>query len=115
MLDEDKVRIACFLLGGDARRCRVMEKSMRPHTWKGFKAAFEAQFIPEAFREAKRVEFERLVQGSMPVFEYEQRFLELSEFCTHMIPNDDRKKRRFFDGLSDVIASGISEAAHPTF
>lgn len=32
-----------------------------------------------------------------------------------MISNDDRKKRRLLDGLSDAVASGISRAAHPTF
>ena len=39
--DEDRVRIAGFLLGGDARRWWVMEKSMGPHTWADFKVAFE--------------------------------------------------------------------------
>ena len=46
--------------------------------------------------------------------EYEK-FLELAEFCPYAIPNNDRNKKRFLDGLSNVIASGISEAAHPTF
>ena len=92
-----------------------MEKRMRFHTWADFKAAFEAHFVPEAFREAKRVEFEMLVQGSMSVAEYEKKFLELAKFCPYAIPNDDRKKKRFLDGLSNVIASSISEAAHLTF
>ena len=88
---------------------------MRFHTSTDFKTAFEAQFVPEAFKEAKRVEFEMLVQGSMFVVEYEKKFLELAEFCPYAIPNDDRKKKRFLDGLSNVIASSISEAAHLTF
>ena len=92
-----------------------MEKWLGHHTWEDFKAAFETQFVPEAFKEAKRVEFERLVQGNMTVAEYEKKFLELAEYCPYTIPNDDRKKKRFLDGLSDVIASGISGAAHPTF
>ena len=59
--DEDRVRIAGFLLGGDARKWWVMEKRLRHHTWEEFKAAFEDQFVPIAFKETKRVEFERLV------------------------------------------------------
>ena len=61
------------------------------------------------------MEFERLVQRSMSVAEYEKKILELLEFCPYLIPYDDKKKRRFLDGLSDVIASGISGATHPTF
>lgn len=35
-----------------------------------FKVAFDAQFYPKAFKEAKRVEFGGLVQRNMSVIEY---------------------------------------------
>ena len=53
------------------------------------------------------MEFERLVQGRMFVVEYEKKFLELLEFCPYLIPDDDKKERRFLDGCNDVILSGI--------
>ena len=113
--NEDEVRIASFLLGGEAHKWWVMERGMRPHTWKRFKIVFDAQFFPEAYKEAESVEFERLVQGSMFVAKYEKKFFELLEFCPYVILDDDKKMRRFLDGLSDVIASGIFGAAYPTF
>ena len=61
------------------------------------------------------MEFERLVQLSMLVAEYERKFLKLSKFCPYLILDDNKKERRFLDGLSDVIASEISGATHPTF
>ena len=53
------MRIAGFLLGGDAPKWWVMEKRLRHQTWEEFKPAFEDQFVPAAFKETKRVEFER--------------------------------------------------------
>lgn len=46
--------------------------------------------------------------------EYEKKFLELLEFFPYLIPNNVIKKRRFLNGLSDVIALGILRVAHPT-
>lgn len=51
-----------------------MKKSMGPHTSESFKEAFDVQYVPEAFREVKRVEFEKLVQGSMIVVKYKKNF-----------------------------------------
>ena len=79
--DEDRVRIAGFLLGGNARKWWAYERTRKRHTWAQFKVAFHTEFCPPAFVETKRLEFETLTQGSMTVSEYERRFRELSDFC----------------------------------
>ena len=73
--DEDRVRIARFLFGGNARKWWAYERTRKRHTWAQFKAAFHTEFCPPAFVETKRLEFETLIQGSMTVFEYERRFI----------------------------------------
>ncbi|KAF3454126.1 hypothetical protein FNV43_RR04573 [Rhamnella rubrinervis] len=65
--NEEKVKIAGLLLGRDARRWWVVERSMRQYAWESFKAAFNAQLCLKAYKEAKRMEFERLVEKSMIV------------------------------------------------
>ena len=45
-LDEDKVRIAGFLLGGSARKLWAYERTRRRHTWAQFKTAFHTEFCP---------------------------------------------------------------------
>lgn len=85
-----------------------MERGLRLHIYESFNIVFDAQSCSKSYKEAKRVKFERLVQGSISVVEYETMFLELLEFCPYLIPNEDKNKRRFLDELSDVIASGIS-------
>ena len=73
--NEDKVRIAGFLLGGSARKWWAYERTKRRHTWAQFKTAFQTEFCPLAFVETKRLEFETLTQRSMTVSEYERRFI----------------------------------------
>ena len=113
--DEDKVRIAGFLLGGNARKWWAYERTRKRHTWAQFKAAFHTEFCPPAFVETKRLEFETLTQGSMTVSEYERRFRELSDFCPNLVADEVNKKRRFLDGLVETIALSLSGSNHPTY
>ena len=113
--DEDRVRIAGFLLGGNARKWWAYERTRKRHTWAQFKAAFHTEFCPPAFVETKRLEFETLTQGSMIVSEYERRFRELSDFCPNLVADEVNKKRRFLDGLVETIALSLSGSDHPTY
>ena len=113
--DEDRVRIAGFLLGGNARKWCAYERTRKRHTRAQFKAAFHIEFCPSAFVETKRLEFETLTQGSMTVSEYERRFRELSDFCPNLVADEVIKKRRFLDGLVETIALSLSGSDHPTY
>ena len=113
--DEDRVRIAGFLLGGNARKWRAYERTRKRHTWAQFKAAFHTEFCPPAFVETKRLEFETLTQGSMTVSEYERRFRELSDFCPILVADEVNKKMRFLNGLVETIALSLSGSDHPTY
>ena len=113
--DEDRVRIAGFLLGGNAKKWWAYERTRKCHTWAQFKAAFHTEFCPPAFVETKRLEFETLTQGSMTVSEYERRFRELSDFCPNWVADEVIKKRRFLDGLVETIALSLSGSDHPTY
>ena len=113
-LDEDRVRIVGFLLGGNARKWWAYERTRKRHTWAQFKATFHTDFCPPAFVETKRLEFETLTQGSMTVSEYERRFRELSDFCPNLVADEVSKKRRFLDELVETIVLSLSGSDHPT-
>ena len=51
----------------------------------------------------------------MIVSEYERRFRELSDFCPNLVADEVSKKRRFLDGLSELIAFSLSGSDHPTY
>ena len=56
-----------------------------------------------------------LTQGSMTVSEYERRFRELLDFCPIFVADEVSRKRRFLDGLSELIALSFSGSDHPTY
>ena len=113
--DEDRVGIAGFLLGGSARKWWAYERTRRRHTWAQFKTAFHTEFCPPVFVKTKRLEFETLTQGSMTVSEYKRRFRELSDLYPNLVADEVSKKRRFVDGLSELIALSLSSSNHPTY
>ena len=91
------------------------ERTRKRHTWAQFETAFHTEFFHPAFVETKRLEFETLTQGSMIVSEYERRFRELSNFYPNFVVDEVNKKRRFLDGLSELIALSLSGSDHPTY
>ena len=51
----------------------------------------------------------------MTVYEYERRFRELSDFYPNLVADEVSKKRRFLDGLSELIALSLLGSDHPTY
>ena len=51
----------------------------------------------------------------MTISEYERRFRELSDLCPNLVANVVSRKRRFLDGLSELIALRLSGSNHPMY
>ncbi|XP_041017895.1 uncharacterized protein LOC121260112 [Juglans microcarpa x Juglans regia] len=68
--------------------------------WAQFKQNFFDQFFPKADREARAREFTNLVQETMTVRQYAARFAELSRFAAYLIPDEERKTKKFEEGLN---------------
>ena len=51
----------------------------------------------------------------MTVSEYDRRFIKLSDFCPNLVVDEVSKKRRFLDGLSELIALSLSGFDHPLY
>ena len=51
----------------------------------------------------------------MTVSEYERKFRELSNFCPNLVADEVSRKRRFLDGLSELMALSLSGSDHPTY
>ncbi|XP_057972697.1 uncharacterized protein LOC131160834 [Malania oleifera] len=67
--------------------------------WSRFREIFFEQYIPATVRSVKASEFLHLTQGSMTVQQYTTRFVELFRFAPYMVPNEERKARKFEEGL----------------
>ena len=96
--DEQKVIYVAYKLFGEAKRwwlsrSVLLEQELQgaPITWERFKVEFLNQYFPRSAWEVKAREFSNLVQGSLSVEEYVARFMELSRFAPHLIPDEEKK------------------------
>ncbi|KAF5477561.1 hypothetical protein F2P56_004187, partial [Juglans regia] len=107
--DQQKVRFAAFKLIGEAKRWWNSEKAIREAggtgevSWPHFKQNFFDRFFPKVDREARAREFTNLVHGTMMVRQYAAKFAELSRFASFFIPNEEKRTRRFEEGLNHRI------------
>uniref|UniRef100_A0A2N9GH84 CCHC-type domain-containing protein n=1 Tax=Fagus sylvatica TaxID=28930 RepID=A0A2N9GH84_FAGSY len=119
--DSQKVEYATFALEGPAERwwagTEVLlkeELGENGHvTWDKFKKVFNETYFPEVVRDRKKREFSDLIQGSMTVEEYAAKFIDLSRFAPHLIPDEHEKVMKFQKGLNDkirphILAAGVN-------
>ena len=59
---------------------------------------FYDQYFTERFRDKQATNFNRLVQGSMGVAQYEAKFTELSRFAPHLVSTKALRLRSFAMG-----------------
>ncbi|CAL9015249.1 unnamed protein product [Prunus brigantina] len=116
--DGDKVRLAAFLLKGNAyhwwKTIRRGYANLAAITWEEFQRAFFDQFYPHTYKNAKKSEFLHLRQGSMSVFEYEHKFNELSRFVPELVTTEEDKCTRFEEGLWLDIQAVVTATTYPT-
>ncbi|XP_057962109.1 uncharacterized protein LOC131153675 [Malania oleifera] len=72
-------------------------------TWSGFREIFSKRYYPITVRSAKVVKFLHLMQGSLIVQQYEVKFIELSRFASYLGPDEERKVRKFKEGLTHIL------------
>ena len=71
--------------------------------WQEFTTAFREFFIPVGVINRKVTEFLELRQGNMTVMDYVNKFNHLAQYAGVHVDTDDKKKDRFFRGLSSIL------------
>ena len=61
--------------------------------WEPFKKTFLDQYFTDTMKEALRMEFINLVQGSMTVDQYEANFTSLSRFAKAFVSTEEEKAK----------------------
>ncbi|XP_027158240.1 uncharacterized protein LOC113759862 [Coffea eugenioides] len=118
--DERQVTFAVFQLEGAARSWwniirTKWEREQMPRTWANFVREFNAKYFPPLVQEKKEYEFIRLRQGTQSVAEYESQFTRLSKFAPELILTEQRRARRFLQGLNVEIQKDLAVAQITTF
>ena len=71
---------------------------------------FRIKFIPILAQEKKEEEFINLKQGKMTVVQYEAKFTKLSKYAPDMVMTEEKRKRRFLQGLTLEIQDALTTA-----
>ncbi|XP_027174817.1 uncharacterized protein LOC113774489 [Coffea eugenioides] len=76
---------------------------------------FNAKYFPPLIQERKEDEFIRFRQRAQTVAEYESQFTRLSKFAPELMLTEQRRIRRFVQGLNVVIQKDLAIAQLSTF
>ncbi|XP_071933782.1 uncharacterized protein [Coffea arabica] len=118
--EERQVTFAIFQLEGAARSWwniirTKWEREKTPRTWVNFVREFNAKYFSPLLQEKKEDEFIRLCQGTQSMAKYESQFTRLSKFAPELILNEQRRARRFLQGLNVEIQKDLVVAQITTF
>nr|XP_027073658.1 uncharacterized protein LOC113698152 [Coffea arabica]XP_027076172.1 uncharacterized protein LOC113699989 [Coffea arabica] len=118
--EERQVTFAAFQFEGAARSwwnlIRVnWDRNHIPRTWANFTREFNAKFLPPLIQEKREDDFIKCKQGAMSVAEYEVQFTKLSRFAPELIATEQRRVRRFVQGLNVEIQEGLAAVRIDTF
>ena len=108
--DTTRIRLAAFLLEGEARvwwRWVKTSRDLEVMTWAEFHELFMGKYFPETARHAKAQEFLELKQGVTTVMDYVASFIKLAQFDDDYVATDLAKVRRFENGLKLSIRARI--------
>ncbi|XP_038889215.1 uncharacterized protein LOC120079100 [Benincasa hispida] len=96
----------------DRKVVSTRQNSSSALLWPEFRKAFEDKYYPSSFREAKKDEFLRLVQGTLTVTEYEQKFTKLPQYALPIIAEENDRCRRFENVLRKEIRTPVTSTAN---
>ncbi|XP_071902694.1 uncharacterized protein [Coffea arabica] len=118
--EERQVTFAAFQFEGAARSwwnlIRVnWDRNHIPRTWANFTREFNAKFLPPLIQEKREDDFIKCKQGAVSVAEYEIQFTKLSRFAPKLVATEQRRIRRFVQGLNVEIQEGLAAVRIDTF
>ncbi|XP_058223184.1 uncharacterized protein LOC131332890 [Rhododendron vialii] len=99
--DQQKMALAAYQLQGEAERC--------------FSSCSKESLL-QSVQDAKSTEFQQLKQGGfMSVAAYEAKFTNLAEYAPHIVADENKKARKFKDGLKYEIRKVVRPMRLPTY
>ena len=84
-------------------------------TWQEFIAAFREYYIPAGVLNRKLTEFLDLRKGSMSVMDYVNKFNHLAQYAGIHVDTDEKKRDRFYCGLSCSLQKELYIGNYQTF
>ena len=109
--EEQKTVFATYLLKGEANFWWESKKNLEGEgviTWERFSKLFLDKYFPKYMEGQMELKFLELKQNNLSVAEYEAKFTELSRFVPEFVNTEEKRARRFQQGLKQWIQNRIA-------
>ena len=109
--DAQKTVFAAYLLKGEANYWWEAKKNLETEviiTWERFSYLFLEKYFPRYMENKMELKFLELKQGTLSVAEYEAKFTELSRFVPELVNTEEKRARRFQQGLKQWIQNRVA-------
>nr|XP_017227894.1 PREDICTED: uncharacterized protein LOC108203463 [Daucus carota subsp. sativus] len=109
--DNQKVEYATYFLKGESNYWWETAKALEPEgiiTWDRFKRMFLDKYFPRYMQTQMEMKFFELKQDNMTVGEYEKNFTELSRFMGEYVDSEEKRAKRFQQGLKPWLRSRVA-------
>ncbi|KAL8145807.1 hypothetical protein AgCh_003815 [Apium graveolens] len=108
---EQKTKFACYFLKGEANYWWKSTRALEGGefiTWERFTELFLEKYFPRYMKNQMEIKILNLTQGDLTVAEYEAKFTELARFVPDQVDTDEKKARRFEQGLKFWIQNRVA-------
>ncbi|XP_059635307.1 uncharacterized protein LOC132277470 [Cornus florida] len=109
--DHVKIILATYKFSKDAKfwwKSVTNQHKVKEMSWDMFKELFYEKYFLVPKRWELREQYNSLIQGTMSVTEYENKFTSLSRFAQEIVRNEADKTRKFISGLHYQMKSLIT-------
>ena len=107
--DNQKCKFASYYLKSEAIYCWELVKALEEIevvTWKSIKELFLEKYLPRYIQ--MELKFFELKKENSSVIEYERNFTELDRFVPEYVNTDEKRAKRFQQGLKPWIRSKVA-------
>ncbi|XP_074323605.1 uncharacterized protein LOC141660516 [Apium graveolens] len=109
--DNHKVEYATYFLKGESNYWWETAKALEAAeviTWDRFKRMFLDMYFPRYMLTQMEMKFFEVKQNNMTVGEYEKKFTELSKFMGEYVDSEEKRAKRFQQGLKPWLMSRVA-------
>ncbi|KAL8123967.1 hypothetical protein AgCh_011826 [Apium graveolens] len=106
--EEQKTDFASYFLKGEANYWWESKKVLEGEgvvTWDRFTDFFLEKYFPRFMKNQMEIKFLELKQDNLSVADYETKFTELARFVPEQVDTDEKRAKRFQQGLKPWIRS----------
>ncbi|KAL8099661.1 hypothetical protein AgCh_032064 [Apium graveolens] len=109
--EEQKTDFASYFLKREANYWWESKKALEEEgvvTWDRFTDLFLEKYFPRFMKNQMEIKFLELKQDNLSVADYETKFTELARFVPEQVDTDEKRAKRFQQGLKPWIRSRVA-------